>query len=79
MNTDDLPDDMPAVTLPVHIHIGPGTCRELGTIDLSLADDNQQMSDAISALLRSAADRIDRASAVIATAEATVHAMSVPD
>lgn len=64
-------DLIPEATLPVHIHIGPGKCRELGTIDLSLADDDQQISNAIAAMLRSAADRIDRAAAVIVDARRT--------
>lgn len=72
-------DEIPGATLPVHLHIGPGKCRELGTIDLSLDDDDQQISAAIAAMLRSAADRIDRAAAVIAEAETTLCAVSIPD
>lgn len=72
-------DLTPDATLPVHIHIGPGQCREIGTIDLNLADDDQQISNALSAMLRAAADRIDRAAAVIADAEGTLRAATVPD
>ncbi|MDX3064024.1 hypothetical protein PV518_17845 [Streptomyces sp. ND04-05B] len=72
-------DLIPEATLPVHIHIGPGQCRQLGTIDLSLADDDQQISTAIATMLRSAADRIDCAAAVLADAETMLRAATIPD
>lgn len=59
--------------LPVHIHVGPGRCREIGTVDLD-PDDEHQISQALAAALRSAADRLDAMSAVIAHAEDVVRA-----
>lgn len=56
-------------TLPVHIHIGPGRCREIGVIDLSLLGDDQQISSVIAAALRSAADQMDRTTTVLAKVE----------
>lgn len=59
-------------TFPVHIHIGDGACRHLG--DLTW-DGQSDPSAALIALLRAAADGMDRASAAIAEAEKTVRTL----
>lgn len=45
--------------LPVLVHIGPGRCRQIGTIKIGLDDGDEQIRYTMAAALRAAADRLD--------------------
>lgn len=64
---------LPEITVPVHIHVGSGACRHLG--DLTPVD-GEDLSAALVSMLRSAADRMERAAAVLADAEQVLQAVA---
>lgn len=59
----------PQTTLPVHIHVGPGACRHLGDLQVGSEAD---LSASLAAMLRTAADRMDHATVVLAEVEKIV-------
>lgn len=54
-----LTDLLAADTVPIHLHVGMGRCREIGVLTVGLDDGEEQIGRAMAAALRAAADQLD--------------------